>query len=218
MRGIHSVRTMPSVTRKSRSNRAQRRESVQGHLVEAVDRLLADGESYTELSVERLVAEAGLSRSTFYVYFEDKGDLLRALAEDLTVEIEKAGRGWWDLPPDATREAVRDALGGLFAAYRTHRAVFRAVVDTAAYDPGVRQQFETLVGGMITEMAGHIRTGQRDGYVKQGLDPERTAAWLTWMAERGLNQLVADASDEEAGRLLAALTDIVWNTLYEGTR
>jgi AcrR family transcriptional regulator len=209
---------MPSVTRKTRSNRAHRRESVQSELLGAVDRLLHNGESYTELSVERLVAEAGLSRSTFYVYFEDKGDLLRALAEDVIVEAGEAGRRWWDLPPDATKDDVRDALRQVFSTYRSHRAVFRAVVDTAAYDSAVSHQFGALVRGLITELAGHIRTGQERGYVKQGLDPDRTAAWLTWMAERGLNQLVADASEDECERLVDALTDILWNTLYEGTR
>jgi AcrR family transcriptional regulator len=186
-------------------------------LLRAVDRLLDNGESYTELSVERLVAEAGLSRSTFYVYFEDKGDLLRALAEDVIVEIGGAGRRWWDLPPDATKDDVRNALREVFSTYRAHRAVLGAVVDTAAYDSGVRHQFGALVRGSITELAGHIRTGQQQGYVKGGLDPDRTAAWLTWMAERGLNQLVADASEKESELLVTALTDIVWNTLYEGT-
>jgi len=209
---------MPSVTRKNRSNRAQRRESVQAELLGAVESLLEGGESYTELSVERLVAEAGLSRSTFYVYFEDKGDLLRALAEDVIVEIGEAGRRWWDLPPDADKDDIREALTEVFRTYRSHRAVFGAVVDTAAYDQGVRHQFGALVLGLISELADHIRTGQQEGYVKQGLDPDRTAAWLTWMAERGLNQLVASASPEESEKLVATLTDIVWNTLYEGTR
>ncbi len=209
---------MPSVTRKSRSNRAQRRESVQRELLGAVERLLEGGESYTELSVERLVAEAGISRSTFYVYFEDKGDLLRALTEDVVVEVGQAGRVWWELPPDAPKQEIRDALKQVFNTYRSHGAVFGAVVDTAAYDPGVRNQFGALVLGLISELATHIREGQEQGYVKQGLDPDRTAAWLTWMAERGLHQLVAAASEEESELLVDSLADIVWNALYEGAR
>jgi AcrR family transcriptional regulator len=209
---------MPSVTRKSRSNRAERREAVQADLLGAVERLLERGEGYTELSVERLVAEAGISRSTFYVYFEDKGDLLSALSEEVIVEVSEAGRRWWDLPPDAPKQDVRAALKEVFNTYQQHRAVFAAVVDSAAYDTRVRNQFGALVLGLITELADHIRKGQAEGYVRQGLDPDRTAAWLTWMAERGLHQLVADASEEESDRLVDSLADIVWNTLYEGTR
>lgn len=191
---------------------------MQTALLGALDSLLSDGQSYTELSVERLVVAAGISRSTFYAYFEDKGDLLSALAEDVIVEIRDAGRNWWELPPDAGKEDVRNALWGVAEVYRKHRAVFRAVVDTATYDPRVREQFGTLVRGVISELADHIRNGQKQGFVTGGLDPDRTASWLTWMAERGLNQLVADASEREAKKLVDTLADIVWNTLYEGAR
>jgi TetR/AcrR family transcriptional regulator, ethionamide resistance regulator len=209
---------MPSVTRKSRSNRTQRRNSVRAELLGAVESLIESGDSYTELSVERLVEEAGISRSTFYVYFEDKGDLLRGLSEDVVIAMAETAHGWWSLPADATKADVRKALRDVFDTYRAHRAVFGAVVDTAPYDPGVRSQFGALVSGLIAELTAHIRDGQRDGYVNAGLDPARTAAWLTWMAERGLHQLVATASAGEAGLLVDSLTEIVWNTLYAGTR
>ena len=209
---------MPSVTRKTRSNRTQRRNSVRAELLGAVESLLEADDSYTELSVERLVEQAGISRSTFYVYFEDKGDLLRGLSEDVVVAIADSAREWWSLPPDATKADVRKALKVVFDTYREHRAVFGAVVDTAPYDPGVRSQFGGLVSGLIAELTTHIRDGQRNGYVVADLDPARTAAWLTWMAERGLHQLVAPASAREAGLLVDSLADIVWNTLYAGTR
>ena len=70
---------------------------------------MAEDESYTALSVERLVREAGISRATFYVYFEDKGDLLRALAEDFIERILGRGVDWWQLPPDATKADLRAA-------------------------------------------------------------------------------------------------------------
>jgi hypothetical protein len=38
------------------------------------------------------------------------------------------------------------------------------------------------------------------------------------MAERGLYQMVATATPAATERLLEALTDITWNTLYEGAR
>ena len=41
----------------------------------------------SELTIERLCSQAAVSRSTFYVYFEDKGDLLRAWFSDITVEL-----------------------------------------------------------------------------------------------------------------------------------
>src|SRR5215213_3920139 len=43
---------------------------------DAIERLVDDGSTYAELSVDRLVDEAGVARSTFYKYFGDKSGLL----------------------------------------------------------------------------------------------------------------------------------------------
>src|SRR4051812_18873297 len=53
---------MPSVTRKSQSSRSARLDEIRNRLLEVVERMREEGESYTELSVERLVGEAGMSR------------------------------------------------------------------------------------------------------------------------------------------------------------
>src|SRR5436189_5393598 len=106
---------MASVTRRPHSDRAARRGEIGRRLLVAVETLLADGESFTEVSVERLVAEAQISRSTFYVYFEDKGDLLQALTEDVMTKVIDAARAWWELPPEADRADVEVAMRGLVA-------------------------------------------------------------------------------------------------------
>src|SRR5215471_11297315 len=108
---------MPSITRNTQSSRARRREEIRDRLRTAAEELMASGESYTELSVERIVREAGISRATFYVYFEDKGDLLRALAEDFIERILVAAAVWWTLPADADKPRLRAAMQAIFDAY-----------------------------------------------------------------------------------------------------
>jgi AcrR family transcriptional regulator len=209
---------MPSITRTNQSSRAQRREEIRDRLGTAAEQLMADGESYTELSVERIVREAGISRATFYVYFEDKGDLLQALAVNFIERMIGAAAAWWSLPADATRMDLRDAMRAIIDAYQPHKVVMAAVVEVASYDAGLRELFGDLLNQTIGAVAQHIATGQAGGYVESGLDPERTAAWLTWMAERGLYQLVAPATTATVEKLLDAMTDITWNTLYASTR
>jgi AcrR family transcriptional regulator len=58
---------MPSITRRTRSG-AERRAEVESRLLGATVRLLAGGESITELGVQRIAAEAGVARSSFYVH------------------------------------------------------------------------------------------------------------------------------------------------------
>jgi TetR/AcrR family transcriptional regulator, ethionamide resistance regulator len=209
---------MPSVTRKSQNSRAQRRDEMRHRLLEVVERLLGEGESYTEISVERLVQEANISRSTFYVYFEDKGDLLRAWFNEIVEELNEAAEPWWSLDGDATREDLRGVLESIVKGYQPHTPLMAATYDAAAYDVAIRE----LVGGMMDGNAAglrkHIRAGQKAGFVDPELPPAQTAAWLTWMAERGLHQLVRTAGAAELEKLIDAYTAIVWNTLYAPTR
>jgi AcrR family transcriptional regulator len=209
---------MPSLTRKSQTSRAQRRDEIRNRLLKAVERMLGEGESYTEVSVERMVSEAKISRSTFYVYFEDKGDLLRAWFGEINQELAESAAKWWDLEADAKRDDLRAALGGIVNTYRPHTSLMAALYDAAAYDTGVRELVDDMVGANTAGLRKHIKAGQKAGFIDDQLPPEQTAEWLTLMAERGLHQLVRTASAGELEKLIDAYTGIVWNTLYAPTR
>jgi len=205
---------MPSVTRRRSAGRDVRRDEVRARLLEVIERLLGDGETFTEISVERMVAETGMARSTFYVYFTDKGDLLRAWFAEISDELRAAAKGWWELRPPFGFHDVRAALNTIVAAYRPHTPLMAAVYDTAAYDPSVRALVMAMMAENTAGLRSHVRRGQSAGFVDTALSPPETAAWLTWMAERGLHQLVRGASDAEVDRLVDAYARIVWNVLY----
>jgi AcrR family transcriptional regulator len=209
---------MPSVTRTSKGNRAQRRDDARARLLRVVEQMLDEGESFTELSVERLVQAAGMSRSTFYVYFEDKGDLLRAWFSEINEETVIAAAPWWQIDGSATRSDVRAVLSAIVKTYRPHTTLMAATYDAAAYDASVRELVEGMMSTNTASLRKHIRAGQKAGFVDPQLPAAQTAAWLTWMAERGLHQMVRGAGGAELETLIDAYTGIVWNTLYAPTR
>src|SRR6516225_2261443 len=57
------------------------------HFVSVVENLVENGVRYADLSVEAIITAGGISRSTFYVYFDDKGDLLVAMAQDVISDL-----------------------------------------------------------------------------------------------------------------------------------
>ena len=205
---------MPSITRRTQSSRAKRRDDVRDRLLAVVEELLADGVSYTEVSVERLVSEAQLSRSTFYVYFEDKGDLLRAWLVQIIAQIEAAASDWWQLDGTATYNDLRAALAKILHAYRPHTALMAAVFDAASYDATVREEVREMMGRNMAGLRTHIRRGQKAGWIDPDLAPAQAAAWLTWMAERVQHQVVRAADDAELEKLIDAYATIVWRALY----
>ena len=129
-------RPVASVTRKSPSGRAARRDELRGRLLGVVERLLGEGDTFTEISVERMVAEAGIARSTFYVYFEDKGDLLEAWFGEITAELRTRPPAWWQPRAATGVPRLRAALATIVPTYRPHTTLMAAMYDTAAYDAG----------------------------------------------------------------------------------
>lgn len=198
--------------------REERRALLARYFVEAVEPLLETGESYADVSVEKLITLVDISRSTFYVYFDDKGDLLRAMAEDVTRDLAEAGSAWFGLSETASKKDLRDALRPLFETYRRHQTLLGAITETASYDPRIREQHTKLVEQAVDGVREHIKAHQKAGTAAKGLDPARTAQWLVWMLERGLYQLVAPAPAAELKRLLDTATDLIWRALYEGHR
>jgi TetR/AcrR family transcriptional regulator, ethionamide resistance regulator len=187
-------------------------------LLRGVEELLTEGERYTDLPIDRIVAAGGVSRSNFYVYFEDKGKLLEEFFEDMVSDLTLHARPWWELPPDASKRELRAALHNVFIAFRPHRHVWAAAVEAASYDDDMRRRFQALMDQSVRALANHIREGQAQKSVRPDRDPDTMAAWLLWMTERGLYQLVSHADADRLDVLLESFTNIYWDALYADGR
>lgn len=205
---------MPSVTRKAQSNRAARRDELRGQLLEVVERLIEEGESFTEISVERIAAEAGISRATFYVYFADKGDMLSAWFADIGAEVAVGASGWWGMGPQSTREDLRRAIEITVEAYRPHIELMAASFHAAVYDAAVRELTDALMESNVASLREHMIAGQKAGFVDPTIPAADVAVWLLWMAERGFHVIMRGGDDVDVQRQIDAYTAIVWNTLY----
>jgi AcrR family transcriptional regulator len=196
--------------------RARRRVRIVRRLLAVVERLLEHEDSYLDLKVERILAEDGMARSTFYTYFDDKADLIIALAESAMSDIITAAQAIWELPPDASREEVGSAVRHAIETYLPHTRLMNAVLEVSTYDRRVRDRVTAAYGGAQRAAARHIRAGQKAGFVRPDLHADETAGWLTWMTERGMTQLVQHAGKARLKRLQDSFTAILWYTLYDG--
>jgi AcrR family transcriptional regulator len=183
-----------------------------------VERQLRAGQTFADINVATVAAEAGISRTTFYVYFDDKTDLLRTWFAAITDQILAAAQAWWTLDESATRQDVRAALITIVAAYRLHPELMAATHEAVGYDHGVREMVEESMRRYVDGLRAHIETGQRAGFIDPSLPAAETAYWLQWMSERGLHRMVRTVPEARSGSLVDAYAGIVWNTLYAPTR
>ncbi|WP_139809213.1 TetR/AcrR family transcriptional regulator [Mycobacterium avium] len=210
---------MASVTKRTpRRTKQERRRQMQEQLLRGVEAMLADGERYTDLSIDRIVAAAGIGRSNFYIYFNDKSALLQEFFEDLVVDLTAHATPWWELPATASKDELREAFREIFSVFLPHRHVWGAAVEAASYDDGMHTRFQELMSDATASLANHIRQAQSHAFARPDRDPDTMAAWLLWMTERGLYQLISHADAARFEALLESFTDIYWDTLYDWKR
>ncbi|MEE6137967.1 TetR/AcrR family transcriptional regulator [Mycobacterium sp. 050128] len=209
---------MPSVTRKPQprreQSRQQRREEMERRLLDATERLMLGGASFTELSVDRLSTEAGISRASFYIYFEDKGHLLRRLAGQVFADLAESANRWWSVAGRHDPADVRAAMTSLVASYRRHQPVLVALNEMSGYDPVVGATYRNLLTAITGRLTRVIDEGQADGSIRPELSAATTASALTWMAERACQQNLPGAPSSYDAELATTLSEIIWATLY----
>ncbi len=85
--------------------------------------------------VDDVVRLAGVSHGTFYLYFANKEDLFRALAEQCADDAAVLAASLGEVPAGAAgHDALRDWLGEFFDFYRRYGVVIRAWAENQVVD------------------------------------------------------------------------------------
>lgn len=208
-RTLACVRT--NATEPVRGRRAANKARLRQRLLDAVEHALENG-TYAELSIEQLLEQSGVVRSTFYYHFDDKADLIGALAEDVFEIFERAALDWMTDANAMTKDSMRAATAQLFRVYWEHRTVMVAAADSAASDARIRARVDRMWRELADGVAERITNAQQANHWRD-IDPGRTAAWLIWMTERGLYEAARNADEDELLRLAAVHTEICWSAL-----
>lgn len=115
-------------TRKTREKRGGvEKEPIEARLLTAMERLLGRGHRFATLTVDQLASEAGISRGTFYLHFQDKADLVSRLMSVVTDDIVRSAGTWLALSDSPKRADIAGAIFGTAAAFQQHRAIIAAL-------------------------------------------------------------------------------------------
>ncbi|GAA1403321.1 TetR/AcrR family transcriptional regulator [Catellatospora coxensis] len=194
---------MPSITRR-RSDAADRRGGVETQILDTVARLLAEGAGYTELGVQRIAAESGVARSTFYLYFADKTQLLLRLAATTNQTSFGITAAW---RPEHGLDALTSTFAEVVATYRANAALLTAVQETSAYDPAVREFWNVRLEAFRDNARQLIAAEQHAGRTPADIDPAAATHLMIDGGDRFLLRHVTTddgSGDTAAARELAA--------------
>lgn len=128
---------MAGTPAQSRELRAQGRKTMR-KLLDAGLRVFAS-RGYHAARVDDIVRAARTSHGTFYLYFANKEDLLRALALECAGELDALADGLTEADGENETEVIRVFLSGFFGVYRRYGPVIRAWMEDHVTDREVNR-------------------------------------------------------------------------------
>jgi AcrR family transcriptional regulator len=151
----------------------------------ATGRLLVD-HRFDELSVADILTAAGVSRGSFYFYFESKHDVLAELVERAVSQGHAAAQSWLEHASPLDREAtLRAGIRGGAMLWQEQAPVLRAIVENWRTDPKLTQLWQRMMDGFTEVTVARIEQDAAPGTgLPAGVDPRTLAATLTWLGER----------------------------------
>lgn len=185
-------------------------------LAEAARKLFAE-RGFHGTTLADITSAAGKSPAVFYRYFNDKEDLLAALAESFLHEVVAPSGLRVPLPESPDDDAFfTSVVTGYWTMFKQNIGIMIAVAQLAATQPRftlVQNEFRRFG---IDIVAASVRRAQEQGYGAE-LNPEHTAAAIALLFENfttvfvGASGLGVQMTDQDA---IATLSRIWKKTLY----
>ena len=171
-------------------------------LLDAGMRVFAD-RGFHAARVDDIVRAARTSHGTFYLYFTNKEDLLRALATECGLEISALADTLGAVGPDADGYLeLRAFLGRFFGTYRRYGPIIRAWMEGHIED----REVGALGVRSFTDVANALDRRIREGGVASS--PAAISALMA-LLERFAYFLVSRRLDFDADAMLDTVTHIV---------
>ncbi len=179
-------------------------------LLEALDHHLREG-SLESINIADISRRAGVTRSAFYFYFENKASAVAALMNEMYDESRAAAAKL--LGDGSPAENIDAMVRALFSAWDKHEHLFRASLDARATSPTVRELWDSDRESFVPVVAGMIEGERSSGAAPAGTDATALASVLLELNDRMLERLALGGTlDRE--QLVEAVVAVWLHTIY----
>jgi AcrR family transcriptional regulator len=148
-------------------------------IIDVASRLFGD-RGTTEVPMEEIAIEAGVARSTIYVYFSNRDELLRACLKQIYIRLQEAIAGAFEREASPV-ERLRAVIRGLLERMDDNVAFFRLAMVTQGSPSNAGAALDAELAQIGLHMAGILEGLVQEGIeegVFRALDPGRAAALI----------------------------------------
>jgi len=183
-------------------------------ILAATVRLLAD-RSFGDLAVSDILKTAGISRGTFYFYFDSRQAVLGELVRRAIAQGHAAAAPWLANPADPAI-ALRAGITAGAELWRANAPVLRAIVENWRTDPRLTALWLEQMQSFTDATVAQITADPRASEALSGQDITAVASALTWLGER-LYYLAATSTPpfDHQDNLISTLLHIWTSVLYQ---
>ena len=187
-------------------------------LLEALDHHLRDAgpdASLDAINVADLSRRAGVTRSAFYFYFDNKAAAVAALMEEMY-------DGAWDAADldgddEPMQQRLTTAIRAIFQGWSRRTHLYRAMLEARATSPAVREQWDSFQESFVVVLAAVIEGERTLGAAPEGADPTAIATALLDLNDRTLERLVHAPADFDWDRHVEAVVHVWQASIYGRT-
>jgi AcrR family transcriptional regulator len=151
------------------------REEARRRIVGAASQLLRD-RPFRSLTVEAVMAEAGLARTVFYRHFDSLADVVLSLLDEAVADAERVA---YSAEHPEAPEVLRAMLARGVDLWAEHGHLLAAVEEASHHDPAVERAYRAAFERSVESSATMLAQGVANGHYT--LEPRPIARALLHM-------------------------------------
>jgi AcrR family transcriptional regulator len=169
----------------------------------------------SSISIDELARGAGISRPTFYFYFDSREAVMRALGMRTLSHLRRTTADLFHSGDDP-RRVIRDVVTGLLERWEQHGPVLRAISAASEHDDDLRSFYQSITDGLLDSAAAVIEQERAAGVALPGPPSSRdlAAALFAMQWRAGYEYSLDRPSRAGRARLISTLTEICVRAIY----
>lgn len=165
---------------KPRTRATSRGKATRDNLISTA-RKIFERDGFFDARIEDIVAEAGVSRGTFYTYFNSKSEVLNEIIDSITVKYSDGSRLPLEIIVSDPHRCIHEFIARYFEVYEENARMQEVITQVGTVDLDVRAKRLADRRAHVDNIAFAIQIWQENAIADRGVDAKLTAAALASM-------------------------------------